>query len=149
MSDEEDEPAELAFAGDTGLDEEDGFVDEADSANAPAAKRPRGAAPKGKDGTKLIWDDTLGSWVEAGYEGESHELTEAWMKTRHAQTMLNLEKCAKEGGVFGAALITHDEVRFAEKGLLNALRAIAADPRGAKQEETASAAFWAIACVWP
>ena len=150
--DDDDEGGELSFVTDPvsavpELAADDSFDAPvfAGQVGAPSAAKPRGPAPKGKDGQKLTWDEALGAWVEGGYEAEAKELTDQWIQTRYAQTILNLEKCAKEGGTFGAALITHDEVRTAEKNLLAALRGVQADRRAAKQEETASAVFWAIA----
>ena len=114
----------------------------------PAAdEKPRGKALKGSNGQQLMWDPVLGTYIEGSYEAEAKELTDQWIQTRYAQTLLNLDKCVKEGGTFGAALISHDEKAKCEKLLLAALNGVKNDRVAAKQEETASAVFWAIALV--
>ena len=150
MSDDEDDEADaLNFASDVAppaLEADDAFDAPVTSAAAESTAAAQGKkAKKGIGGKQVVWDENLGQYVEGSYEAEEKILTDQWIQTRYAQTLMNLKKCAMEGGTFGAALITHDEVAACEKGLLAALEAVKADQLAARKEETASAVFWAIA----
>lgn len=149
--DDDEEEGGISFVTDAAppsLAADDSFDAPVVSGATPAAdEKPRGKAPKGSNGQQLMWDPVLGTYIEGAYEAEAKELTDQWIQTRYAQTLLNLDKCVKEGGTFGAALITHDEKARCEKLLLAALNGVKNDRIAAKQEETASAVFWAIALV--
>jgi hypothetical protein len=148
MSD--DEGTGLSFLDDTAAAAE--RVPSAKLAVAVAAsglpfRRPSGPAPKSMTtGQRQQWDAAVGEWVEAeGYTAAAAVLSDAWIQTRLSQTLIHLEKLASDGGMHGSAMLRRHELAEARTELIAALAGVKGDPRGWKQEATASSVFWAIA----